>query len=50
MMPSKDLENMRFPENFHKYTIEEVESALRQVGFQKVEYKLDNGYYIKSKK
>lgn len=50
MMPSNYLENQKFPENFNKYTIDEVKSALRQAGFQSVEYNLDIGYYIKARK
>lgn len=50
MTSARELKAGKFPENFHKYSVEEVESALREAGFQQVEYKLDNGYYIQSRK
>ena len=50
MTSAQELKAGRFPENFHKYSAEEVERELKKAGFQNVEYKLDNGYYIKSRK
>ena len=50
MTSAQELKDLNFPENFNKYTVEEVEAALRQSGFLNVEHKLDNGYYIKSRK
>jgi cyclopropane fatty-acyl-phospholipid synthase-like methyltransferase len=50
MTPAKDFEKLKFAKDFLKYPIEEVESELKKVGFKNVESKLDNGYYIKSKK
>lgn len=50
MTSAQELKAGRFPENFHKYSAEEVERELKKAGFQNVEYTLDNGYYIKSTK
>ncbi len=46
----KKLNKLKFAQNFCKYTIEEVESALRKAGFGSIEYKMYYGYYIKAKK
>jgi SAM-dependent methyltransferase len=35
---------------FNKYSIEEVTSSLYEVGFCKVEYKFNNGYYVVAQK
>jgi cyclopropane fatty-acyl-phospholipid synthase-like methyltransferase len=48
MTPAKDFEKLKFAEDFFKYSIETVESELKQAGFKSVEYKLDKGYYIKA--
>ena len=48
MIPEKELEKLKFAEDFIKYSIERVEFELRKVGFKSVEYNLDKGYYIKS--
>lgn len=50
MTSAQELKDLNFPENFHKHSVEEVEAALRLSGFLDVEHKLDNGYYIKSRK
>lgn len=50
MTHKKDFEKPAFTEDFCKYSIEEVESALKKAGFKSIEYKFDKGYYIKSKK
>ena len=51
-MAHKDyLIKKRFPDSiFNKYSIEEVISALYEVGFSKVEYKFDKGYYVEAQK
>jgi cyclopropane fatty-acyl-phospholipid synthase-like methyltransferase len=48
MTPAKDFEKLKFAEDFFKYSIETVESELKQAGFKSVAYKLDKGYYIKA--
>jgi ubiquinone/menaquinone biosynthesis C-methylase UbiE len=48
MTQEKEIEKLKFAKDFCKYSIEQVESELKKVGFKRVEYKLDNGYYIKS--
>jgi len=50
MTHKKEFEKLKFTKDFCKYSIEQVESELKKVGFKHVEYKLDKGYYIKSKK
>jgi SAM-dependent methyltransferase len=45
-----DLEKFRGAQDFCKYSIENVENELINAGFTNVVYKLDKGYYIKSKK
>ena len=50
MIPMKDIEMQKFTKEFCKYSIETVESELKKAGFKHVEYTLDNGYYIKSRK
>lgn len=50
MTSAQELNDYKFPENFNKYSAEEVERELKKAGFQHVEYHLDNGYYIKSRK
>ncbi|HET6558388.1 MAG TPA: class I SAM-dependent methyltransferase [Prolixibacteraceae bacterium] len=50
MTSAKELNDYKFPENFNKYSAEEVERELKKAGFQNVEYKLDKGYYITSRK
>jgi SAM-dependent methyltransferase len=51
-MAHKDyLIKQTFPDSiFNKYSIEEVTSALYEVGFYKVEYKFNNGYYVVAQK
>lgn len=46
----KDFEKLKFTKDFCKYSIEKVESALKDAGFKNIEYKLENGYYIKAMK
>lgn len=48
MTPEKEIKNLKFAEDFNKYSIEEVCSALKNAGFKSVTYKLDKGYYILS--
>ena len=50
MTPKNEFEKLKFAEDFNKYSVEKVESELKEVGFKNVEYKLDKGYYIKSRK
>jgi ubiquinone/menaquinone biosynthesis C-methylase UbiE len=50
MTQEKEFEKLKFTKDFCKYSIEQVESELKKVGFKGVEYKLDKGYYIKSRK
>lgn len=50
MTPDKDITNRKFAEDFLKYPIGQVEEALLKAGFKSVEYKLDRGYYVKSRK
>jgi ubiquinone/menaquinone biosynthesis C-methylase UbiE len=50
MEHEKDIERLKFTQNFNKYSIEKVESALKAAGFKSVEYKLEIGYFIKAKK
>jgi ubiquinone/menaquinone biosynthesis C-methylase UbiE len=50
MTHEKELEKLKFTKDFCKYSIEKVESELKNAGFESVEYKMDNGYYIKAKK
>lgn len=50
MTTADELTRLGFEKEFVKYSIEQVESALLQAGFAKVEYKNDNGYYIKAYK
>jgi len=44
----KDFEKLKFTKDFCRYSIENVESELKGVGFTKVEYILDKGYFIKA--
>ena len=48
MKQEKELQELKFAEDFHKYSIEKVESELRNVGFNSVTHKLNKGYYIKA--
>ncbi|MCU7496536.1 MAG: class I SAM-dependent methyltransferase [Ignavibacteria bacterium] len=48
MTTAEELTRLGFDKEFFKYSVEQVESALRQAGFNKVEYEKDNGYYIKA--
>ncbi|MCX6271896.1 MAG: class I SAM-dependent methyltransferase [Bacteroidetes bacterium] len=48
MTSAEDLSKMKFSQNFFKYSIETVESALLKAGFGNVGYKLDTGYVIKA--
>ena len=50
MTPVKEIETQKFTKEFCKYSIEQVESELKKAGFKQVEYILDKGYYIKSRK
>jgi ubiquinone/menaquinone biosynthesis C-methylase UbiE len=50
MTHKKEFEKVKFTQDFCKYAIEEVESALHKAGFSDIAYKLDKGYYIKAKK
>ncbi len=50
MTHKREFEKPEFTKDFCKYSIEEVESVLKIVGFTSIEHKLDKGYYIKSKK
>jgi len=49
MTPAEDL-NKGFASGFNKYSFEEVASALKEAGFNQIEYILDKGYYIRSQK
>ena len=48
MTPDKEITNRKFAEDFFKYPIGQVETALQKAGFKSIEYKLDKGYYIKA--
>ncbi|MGE5682714.1 MAG: class I SAM-dependent methyltransferase [Bacillota bacterium] len=48
MATADELKRLGFEKEFVKYSVEQVEAALRQTGFTKVEYKNDDGYYIKA--
>ncbi len=50
MEHQKDLVKNKFTIEFNLYSIDKVESALKEAGFESVEYKLVPGYYIKAKK
>lgn len=50
MTPKTEFEKLKFAKDFNKYSIERVESELKKAGFKDVKYKLDTGYYIKSRK
>ena len=50
MKHEQELDGLKFAKYFSKYTIENVEVELKNVGFKNIEYKMDNGYYIKAKK
>lgn len=45
-----ELEKVKFTAEFNKYTIENVVNELKAAGFESVEYKFDNGYYIKARR
>lgn len=48
MSHEKEFEKAKFAEDFCKYSIDEVESELKRIGFTSVEYVFDNGYFIKA--
>ena len=48
MNHKKDLEGLDFTKDFNIYSIEMVESALKEVGFSNVSFVLDEGYFIKA--
>lgn len=52
MDSKEDLSKVTFATDdiFNKYTIEQVQDALRLVGFKEVDYFFDNGYFVKAKK
>ncbi len=45
-----DIVKAKFLEDFNKFSLEEVEKALRQVGFAHVSHKLIKGYFIRARK
>jgi cyclopropane fatty-acyl-phospholipid synthase-like methyltransferase len=49
MTPADEIDNLKFTADFNKHQIEKVTAELKRAGFTNVEYKLDNGYYIKAK-
>ncbi len=52
MVHRDNLKKMKFTTDdiFNKYTIDYVTEGLKRSGFKDVNYKYDNGYYIKCKK
>jgi SAM-dependent methyltransferase len=50
MDSKEDIEKLKFLSDFSKYTVEEVESSLKQAGFTDVRHKLIKGYYIRARK
>ena len=50
MTPDKVIANLKFTDEFFKYSIEQVESELAKAGFKSIDHKLDKGYFIKAKK
>jgi len=50
MTPQKEMDKLKFADDFYKYSIESVESELKKAGFKSIEFKLDKGYYIKASK
>ncbi|HLN72008.1 MAG TPA: class I SAM-dependent methyltransferase [Prolixibacteraceae bacterium] len=49
MTAAEDMET-GFAVDFKKYSMDEVEKALKEAGFKGVEYALDHGYFIKAQK
>ncbi|MEI7500400.1 MAG: class I SAM-dependent methyltransferase [Bacteroidota bacterium] len=47
-----DLKKLKFTTDdiFNKYTIDYVSEELKRLGFKNIDYKFDNGYYIKCNK
>ncbi|NOU19478.1 MAG: class I SAM-dependent methyltransferase [Bacteroidales bacterium] len=52
MDSKEDLSKVTFAEDdiFNKYTIEQIQDALKLAGFKEVGYYFDNGYFVKAKK
>lgn len=52
MDSKEDLSKVTFAEDdiFNKYTIEQVQEALKLAGFKKIDYSFDNGYFVMAKK
>ncbi|MGD0754463.1 MAG: class I SAM-dependent methyltransferase [Bacteroidales bacterium] len=50
MEHERELEKYKFAKDFCKYSIENVETDLKNAGFVSIDYIMDKGYYIKAKK
>lgn len=50
MKQKDEFEKQKFAVKFRKYLIEEVELELLKAGFNSVQYKLSDGYYVTAKK
>jgi len=50
MTQKSELDTLSFTSTFNKYSVENVESELKNAGFQAVKYRLDEGYYIQAMK
>lgn len=52
MLHSEILNSMKFTKDdiFHKHSIKDVINTLEMVGFSKITYEYNNGYYVKCDK
>ncbi|MGE5680264.1 MAG: class I SAM-dependent methyltransferase [Bacillota bacterium] len=50
MASAEQLTQLGADKEFARYSIDQVESALKQTGFNSIEYKNEGGFYIKARK